>query len=78
MKCPHCGATTFRTSRLRPSDIPRLLLFQYPVRCRTCRERGFAGLMLALNLKQAGKIRHMEERAKKAREGSRKEPGKPE
>jgi hypothetical protein len=44
------------------------LLFQFPVRCRTCRERDFAGLMLALNLRQAGKVRHQEERAKKLKE----------
>ena len=72
MKCPHCGATSFRTSRLRLSDIPRLLLFQYPVRCRTCREREFAGLLLAMNLRQAGRIRRIEERTGKSKVGPRK------
>jgi len=70
MKCPHCGATSFRTSRIRLSDLPRLLLLQYPVRCRTCRERDFTGLMLALNLRQAGRVRHMEEKARKNTESS--------
>ncbi len=73
MKCPHCGSTSFRTSRLRLSDIPRLLLFQLPVRCRTCREREFTGFMLAMNLRQAGRIRQMEERTRKSKESPRKD-----
>lgn len=60
MKCTHCGSTSFRVSRFRKSDIPRLLLFQFPVRCRQCRERSFAGIMFALNLRQASKARHRE------------------
>ena len=70
LKCLHCGSTSFRTSRFRPADLPRLLLFQYPVRCRTCRERDFAGLMLAMNLHQAGKIRRQEESHRKSKEGT--------
>ena len=61
MKCILCGSTSFRVSRLRKSDIPRLLLFQFPIRCRQCRERSFAGIMFALNLRQASKARHLEE-----------------
>lgn len=71
MRCPYCGSTSFRTSRLRLSDIARLLLFQYPVRCRACRERQFTGLTLALNLRQAGRIRRMEEHAKRTEENMR-------
>jgi hypothetical protein len=55
------------------SDLPRLLLLQYPVRCRTCRERDYAGLMLALNLRQAGRIRHLEDKARK-NQGSASRP----
>jgi len=74
MNCPHCGGASFRTSRFRLSDIPRLLLFQFPVRCRSCRERGYAGLLLAMNLRQAGRIRHIEERAAKSTERLRNQP----
>jgi hypothetical protein len=74
MKCSHCGAGSFRTSHLRLVDIPRLLLFQYPVRCRTCRERDYAGLLLALNIRQAGKLRHLEDEDRRARERSRRLP----
>ena len=38
-------------------DIERLLLLQYPVRCRNCHRRAYAGLPLALVLLQAGRIR---------------------
>ena len=62
---------SFRTSRIRLSDIARLLLFQDPVRCRACRERQFTGLMLALNLRQAGRVRRTEERAKRTEENLR-------
>ena len=61
MKCSLCGSTNFRVSRFRKSDVPRLLLFQFPVRCRQCRERSFSGIMFALNLRQASKARHLEE-----------------
>jgi len=40
-------------SRFRWSDLERLALLQYPVRCRNCRRRTFAGLPLALALYQA-------------------------
>jgi hypothetical protein len=38
-------------------DVERLLLLQYPVRCRNCHHRTYAGVALALVLKQAGRIR---------------------
>jgi hypothetical protein len=44
-------------SRFRVRDIERLLLLQYPVRCRNCHRRAYAGLPLALVLLQAGRIR---------------------
>jgi hypothetical protein len=71
MRCPYCGSASFRTSRLRVSDIAHLLLFQYPVRCRACRERQFTGLILALNLRQAGRVRRLEERSKRSEENMR-------
>jgi hypothetical protein len=63
MKCHYCGSSKLRVSRLRVGDVVRLLLFQYPIRCRACRERDYAGLMLAIGLRQAEKARHAEERA---------------
>jgi hypothetical protein len=38
-------------------DVERLLLLQYPVRCRNCHHRTYAGLALAMVLKQASRIR---------------------
>jgi hypothetical protein len=38
-------------------DVERLLLLQYPVRCRNCHHRAYAGLPLALVLKQASRVR---------------------
>jgi hypothetical protein len=38
-------------------DLERLLLLQYPVRCRQCHRRLYAGLALALMLLQAGRVR---------------------
>jgi hypothetical protein len=40
-------------SRFRWSDLERLALLQYPVRCRNCHRRMFVGLPLALALYQA-------------------------
>jgi hypothetical protein len=51
--CVECGLSSFRLSRFRWSDLERLALLQYPVRCRNCRRRTFAGLPLALALYQA-------------------------
>jgi hypothetical protein len=38
-------------------DLERLLLLQYPVRCRHCQRRLYAGLPLALVLLQASRVR---------------------
>jgi hypothetical protein len=38
-------------------DLERLLLLQYPVRCRHCHHRVYAGLPLAMVLLQAGRVR---------------------
>lgn len=47
MKCPICDSTKLRTSHLRAMDFPRLLLLRYPVRCLRCRERQYAGIVMA-------------------------------
>jgi hypothetical protein len=57
VKCIECGSSSFRLSRFRFSDLERLALLQYPVRCRNCRRRTFVGLPLALALYQARRAR---------------------
>jgi hypothetical protein len=61
MNCPYCGTPKFRTSRIRFSDLPRLALLQFPVRCRLCRERFHVGFSLALHLLQSQRVREDEE-----------------
>lgn len=53
MQCVECSSSSFRLSRFRWSDLERLALLQYPVRCRSCRRRTFVGFSLALALYQA-------------------------
>jgi hypothetical protein len=55
--CPECSYSNFRLSRFRTKDLERLLLLQYPVRCRQCQRRQYAGWPLALALMQASRIR---------------------
>jgi hypothetical protein len=62
MICNDCLSTEFRISRFRWSDLERLALLQYPVRCRKCHRRSFCGLPLALVMIQARRAR----RAKRA------------
>ena len=62
MHCPKCGSNQFRVSRLRPSDFLQLLMFRYPIRCRVCNKRRFAGLSTALKVQQADTARHEEQR----------------
>ena len=42
--CAACGSSRLRLSRFRLSDLPKLLAFQYPVRCVSCQERSYASL----------------------------------
>jgi hypothetical protein len=51
--CVECASSSFRLSRFRWTDLERLALLQYPVRCRNCRRRSYVGLPLALALYQA-------------------------
>lgn len=46
---------------MRFSDIPRLALLQFPVRCRLCRERFHVGISLALHLLQSQRVREEED-----------------
>jgi hypothetical protein len=58
--CPECSSSSFRISRFRWSDLERLALLQYPVRCRHCHRRTFAGFPLALALYQARRAKRMQ------------------
>ena len=65
--CPECSSASFRLSRFRVKDLERLLLLQYPVRCRHCHCRLYAGLPLALVLLQASRIRRERRKQQAAR-----------
>lgn len=48
--CPGCYESDFRLSHFRRTDLNRLLLLQYPIRCRKCAQRTHGNLLLACNL----------------------------
>lgn len=56
MKCPYCGASRFRISHLRFSDLLCLVVFRYPVRCRLCRERIHVSLPEAMRIRRASRL----------------------
>jgi hypothetical protein len=53
LACRNCGVRNFRLSRFRKTDLVRVLLLQFPVRCRECRERDHAFILDILKLKSA-------------------------
>jgi ribosomal protein L33 len=53
LACRNCGVRNFRLSRFRKTDLVRVLLLQFPVRCRECRERGYAFILDIFKLKSA-------------------------
>jgi hypothetical protein len=58
MTCAEYSSSGFRLSRFRMRDVERLLLLQYPVRCRHCHRRAYAELLLAVVLLQADRVSH--------------------
>jgi hypothetical protein len=56
-----CQVPRIRLSRLRLSDLWRLLAFGYPVRCRRCNTRGYTDLLQAIRIrrhfKQSSEVR---------------------
>jgi hypothetical protein len=50
MKCSVCGSERLRLSRLRLSDLRRLLLFSYPIRCALCGKRTFVNSSAAIGI----------------------------
>ena len=59
MNCHWCGSANMRSSRFRLPDLPRLLRFQYPVRCHACHERNFTNLISALRLPKPAGAHHI-------------------
>jgi len=59
MYCNWCGSSSLRTSRFHLLDLPRLILFHYPVRCRDCEERLFTHVFNAVRLRSEAKARRM-------------------
>lgn len=57
--CRFCGTEKFRPShfRFRLSELRRLLVLYFPVRCLTCDERSFAPLHHYLKLRNEYKMR---------------------
>jgi hypothetical protein len=62
VNCLYCGSNRLRLSRFHLFDIPRLLVLQLPVRCRSCGERfdafAFEAWKLGLT-KKAGHKPHL-------------------
>jgi DNA-directed RNA polymerase subunit N (RpoN/RPB10) len=57
VKCFYCQSNRLRLSHFHLFDIPRLLILQLPVRCRSCGERFYAIVFEAWKLgltKKAG------------------------
>jgi hypothetical protein len=77
MNCPYCGTPKFRTSRVRFSDLTRLALLQFPVRCRLCRERFHVGFSLALHVLQSQRIREQEDEAERREKYKGKDSSEP-
>jgi len=63
--CRICGMPDFRLSHLRSRDLGRLLTLQYPVRCRTCRERHFVFILRTFKIMRDAKLPRGEESAAK-------------
>lgn len=70
MECKLCGSATFRVSRLRVPDICQIIVFRYPVRCRTCYKREFVNFFSALRVRRENNLRHQEERRRRMQEAS--------
>jgi len=64
--CRNCGMSDFRLSRVQGRDLGRLLTLQYPVRCRTCRERRYVFILKALKIMRGAKLPRNEGSAAKS------------
>ena len=50
--CSSCGSENLRPSRLRFSDLDRLVLLRFPVRCRICHDRQPATFRMMLDIRR--------------------------
>jgi len=48
--CPVCGSENVRLSHLRQGDGYHLLRLRYPIRCRSCRLRGWTNFYWMVKL----------------------------
>jgi|HubBroStandDraft_1064217.scaffolds.fasta_scaffold12669_2 hypothetical protein len=69
MDCRWCGSPSIRISRLRFSDVLRLVVLLYPVRCRACEQRYFVSAFTAFKLHAAEKARRIERRRRESTSG---------
>lgn len=69
MKCIYCRSSNIRFSRLRLTDLSRIVRLKLPVRCRNCNERVFVGMLAACELALTPKSRH--KRRHRDKNGSR-------
>ena len=70
MKCFHCSSNKIRLSRIRTSDISKILKWQVPVRCRSCRERFFVTPSIAWRIGRADKAFRRQRRVHRNDRGS--------
>jgi hypothetical protein len=63
--CAMCYSTSFRLSKIRRGDVPRLLFLLYPVRCLECFKRASVFLLLAMKYRPIG-VRSPQEKRQKA------------
>ncbi|KAA6462967.1 hypothetical protein DYQ86_06425 [Acidobacteria bacterium AB60] len=49
IRCRDCGSSQFRRSHLRLTDLRKLVLGRYPVRCAACMARGFVPIPAAFS-----------------------------
>jgi hypothetical protein len=60
MRCAWCRKSYLRSSRFKFADILQLFLLRYPVRCRLCNERDYAGWFSVLQLYRTERSRRGE------------------
>lgn len=65
MRCFHCRSSDLRLSHIHLYDVPKILRLKIPVRCRSCHERFYVSLNLALRigfLAKGARKRHGQDR----------------
>ena len=69
MICSRCKSKNVWTSRLRLSDVGRLLFLQFPVRCHVCMKRD------SVNLPEARRMRAVEAATPEPGQNRQRSPG---